>query len=96
VTPPLPPPLAWHLHPDDVAQFAAEGKYCEHRGCQNPQSINTWRYFWSKSAGRVLLAEHQVCDQHGLEFAARHHLEIQPPPDEPEPGRPAGDAEGTR
>jgi hypothetical protein len=95
---PLPRPLAWHLHPDDVAQWAAEGKYCEHRGCQNPQSINTWRYFWSKSAGRVLLAEHQVCDQHGQEFAARHHIEIQPPPDGPEPSfrsRRAGNTEGT-
>jgi hypothetical protein len=45
----------------------------------------------------VLLAEHQVCDEHGEEFATRHHLEIEPPPDRPSTHTcPAGNAEGTR
>jgi hypothetical protein len=98
---PLPRPVVWRLHPDDAAEFAAKGKHCEHRGCRDPQAVNTWRYWRSTEVGRVLLAEHQVCDQHGQEFATRHHIEIQPPPDEPEPepgirSRHAGNTEGTR
>ena len=94
---PLPRPVVWRLHPDDMARFAAAGKHCEHRGCRNPQTVNTWRYWRSAEAGRVLVAEHQVCDEHGQEFATRHHLEIEPPPAEPSSRtRPAGDAEGTR
>jgi hypothetical protein len=61
-----------------VARFAAEGKRCEHRRCRNPQTVNTWRYWRSAELGRVMLAEHQVCDEHGEEFASRHHITIGP------------------
>jgi hypothetical protein len=80
-----------------VARFAAEGKHCEHRRCRNPQTVNTWRYWRSTEVGRVLVAEHQVCDEHGQEFATRHHTEIEPPPAGPSIlSRPAGNAKGIR
>jgi hypothetical protein len=94
---PVPGPVAWRLHPDDAARAAAGGKHCEARRCPNPTAVVTWRYWRSAAAGRVLVAEHEVCDEHGQEFAARHHIEIEPPP--PEPSRhssPAENAEGTR
>ena len=74
-------PIAWRLHADDAARFAAERKHCETRRCRNPVSAVTWRWWRSAEAGRVLLTEHMVCDQHVREFASRHHLEIEPPPE---------------
>ena len=59
-------------------------------------TIATWRYWRSTEAGRVLLAEHQVCDEHGQEFATRHHIEVEAPPAEPSrhstPGKHSGGA----
>jgi hypothetical protein len=73
-------PRAWRIHPDDVVKFAAERKHCETRRCRNPVAIVTWRFWRSAAAGRVLLAEHLACEQHAREFAARHHIEIEPAP----------------
>jgi hypothetical protein len=78
-------PLAWLIHPDDVVRFAAEGKHCETRRCRNAVSTVTWRFWRSAEAGRVLL--HIVCEQHGQEFAARHHIHIEPPAAAPRRGR---------
>jgi hypothetical protein len=80
-------PIASRMHPGDAARFAAEGEHCEHRRCRNPAVVVTRRWFRSAAARRVLLAEHMVCVDHGREFADRHHVEIQPPPDEPSRGR---------
>ena len=87
-------PIAWRLHADDVARSAAARKSCETRRCRNPVSVVTWRWWRSAEAGRVLLTEHEVCDQHGREFASRHHIEMEPPPDDPSRGplRPRGGA----
>ncbi len=74
-------PIAWRLHADDAAQFAAERKHCQTRRCRNAISAVTWRWWRSAEAGRVLLAEPMVCDQHVREFASRHHIEIEPPPE---------------
>ncbi len=97
---PMPRPVAWRIHPGDVAMFAEAGKHCEHRGCHNPMTVNTWRYWRSTAAKRVLVAEHEVCDEHGQEFAARHHIEIEPAPAEPSLApwwpRRTGNTEGTR
>ena len=79
---PVPWPVCWRLHPDDVTRLAAEGQHCETRRCRNPIAIVTWRYWRSTAAGRVLLAEHAVCVQHGRAFAERHGIEIEPPPAE--------------
>ena len=76
-------PIAWRIHPDDVIKFAAERKHCETRRCRNPIAVVTWRYYRSAEVGRVLVAEHFVCDQHGQRFATRHHIEIGPAPAEP-------------
>jgi len=74
-------PIAWRLHADDAARFAADRKHCETRRCRNPISAVTWRWWRSAEAGRVLLTEHMVCDQHAREFASRRHIEIEPPPE---------------
>jgi hypothetical protein len=74
-------PRAWRIHPDDVIRFAAEGHRCETRRCDAPVVICTWRFWRSFEVGRVLLAEHLVCEQHGQGFAQRHRVEIEPPPD---------------
>jgi hypothetical protein len=74
-------PIAWRIHPADIARDTAEGKRCETRRCRNPVAVVTWRWWRSAEAGRVLLTEHLVCDQHGQEFAGRHHIKIGPPPD---------------
>jgi hypothetical protein len=74
--------VVWRIHADDAARFAAGGKHCETRRCRNPVTVVTWRYFRSAAAGRVLVAEHFVCDAHGAEFAQRHHVTIEPAPAE--------------
>jgi hypothetical protein len=74
--------LAWRIHADDAARFAAEGQHCETRRCRNPVSVVTWRWWRSAAAGRVLVTEHFVCDQHAQEFAGRYHIEIEPSPPE--------------
>jgi hypothetical protein len=71
-------PLAWRIHSADVARLAAEGKHCETRRCRNPVAVVTWRWWRRSEARRALLTEHLVCDQHGQEFADRHHIEIEP------------------
>jgi hypothetical protein len=68
-------PVAWRIHPDDAARFAAERKHCEGRRgtsrCKDPIAIVTWRWYRSAEAGRVLVVERFLCDEHGQEFAAR-------------------------
>ncbi len=73
-------PIAWTIHPDDVVRFAAEGQRCQARRCHNPVTVTTWRWWRSTEAGRVLVAERFVCDQHGQQFAARYHIEIESSP----------------
>jgi hypothetical protein len=70
------------VHPDDAARFAERGEHCDARRCREPIAIVTWRYFWSAAAGRVLVAEHFRCEEHGREFAGRHRIEIEPAPPE--------------
>ena len=76
-------PVAWRIHAADAALFAAERKHCETRRCRNPITVATWRYYRSTEAGRVLMAERFDGDQHGAEFAQRHHIAVDPPPDVP-------------
>jgi hypothetical protein len=87
-------PIAWTIHPDEVVRFAAEGRHCETRRCRNPVAIATWRWWRSSEVGRVLLAEHLVCVEHGQEFAQRHHVKIESAPDTPSIGRGRPPAEG--
>ena len=75
---PVSRPQAWRIRPSEAARFAAEGKRCETRKCREPVAIVTWRWWRSAAAGRVLVSEHQVCEQHGTEFAARHHIGVDP------------------
>jgi hypothetical protein len=77
------PPLAWYIHPDDVARFAADHWHCETRECRRPITAASWRWWRSAEAGRVLLTEHLVCGSHAREFADRHGITIDPPPDRP-------------
>jgi hypothetical protein len=79
-------PQAWRIHPDDMARFFAEGKHCDARRpgtCRRAITVVTWRWWRSAAAGRVLVTEHFVCTEHGQEFARRHRIEIDPPPDAP-------------
>lgn len=76
-------PIAWTIHPADAAWFTARGQRCQTRRCVKPISVVTWRWWRSTEAGRILLAEHFRCDEHGQEFAARYRITIEPPPDEP-------------
>jgi hypothetical protein len=76
-------PVAWAIHPADATRFAAGGQHCQTRQCREPIAIVTWRWWRSTEAGRVLVAEHFRCGQHGQEFATRHHITIEPPPDKP-------------
>jgi hypothetical protein len=71
---PVPWPVCW---------LAAEGRHCETRRCRGPIAMATWRYWRSAAAGRVLVAEHEVCVQHGRAFAERHGIDIEPAPDRP-------------
>jgi hypothetical protein len=80
-------PIAWRIHDMDVAWFAAQGKHCEGRRgtrrCKDAITIVRWRWYRSAEAGRVLVAERLLCDEHGQQFADRHRIEIEPPPAEP-------------
>jgi hypothetical protein len=76
-------PVAWQIHPSDVTRFTQEGQHCETRRCRQPAEICTWRWWNSTEAGRILLTEHMVCQQHGQDFADRHHITIDPAPDRP-------------
>jgi hypothetical protein len=71
-------PQAWRIRPSEAARFAADGKHCETRKCREPVAIVTWRWWRSAAAGRFLVSEHLVCEQHGTEFAARHHISVDP------------------
>jgi hypothetical protein len=73
-------PVAWEIHPDDVVKFAAGREHCETRRCRNPAAVVTWRYWRSAEAGRVLLAGHLACEEHGQGFAKRHHITVEPAP----------------
>jgi hypothetical protein len=75
-------PVAWRIHPDDAARFAQSAEHCETRRCREPIAIATWRYWRSAPVGRVLVAEHFVCEEHGREFAARHRIGIESAPPE--------------
>lgn len=82
----LPRPVAWTLHPADMTWFFAEGKHCQARRprtCRRAITVVTWRWWRSAAAGRVLVTEHFVCTGHGQEFARRHGIKIEPPPDVP-------------
>ena len=79
---PVPWPVCWRIHPDDAAREAARGKHCETRRCREPIAMVTWRYWRSAAAGRVLVAEHEVCVQHGREFAERHGIDVEAAPPE--------------
>jgi hypothetical protein len=87
-------PIAWTMHPADAAECAAKGEHCHTRKCHDPAVIVTWRYWRSAEVGRVLVAEHVVCVDHGQEFADRHHIEVEPAPAEPSRGRSTPGAEG--
>jgi hypothetical protein len=81
---PLRRPVAWQIHPADMARFFAEGKHCETRKprtCRRPVTVVTWRWWRSAAAGRVRVSEHFVCTEHGQEFARRHRIQVDPPPD---------------
>ena len=76
---PVPWPVCWRISPDTAARLTAEGKHCETRKCREPVAMTTWRWWRSAEVGRVLLAEHLVCVQHGRGFAERHGIDIDPP-----------------
>ena len=61
----VPRPLAWTLHAADAAEFAARGERCQVRRCRNAVAVVTWRWWRSAGVGRVLLAKHFTCAQHG-------------------------------
>jgi hypothetical protein len=75
---PVSRPQAWRIRPSEVTRFTADGKHCETRRCREPVAIVTWRWWRSAAAGRVLVSEHQVCERHGTEFAARHRIGVDP------------------
>jgi hypothetical protein len=79
----VPRPVTWRIHGADAARFAAAGRHCETRRCRELIAVVTWRWFRSTRDARVLLAEHEVCVQHGQEFADRHHISIERPPARP-------------
>ena len=69
-------PRAWRIHPGDVAKFAGRGEHCHIRRCPEQAVSVTWRGWRSAEFGRVLLAEHFVCETHGQDFARRHKIAI--------------------
>jgi hypothetical protein len=79
----VPRPIAWTLHPADVAECAVRGEHCHVRRCSNAAVVVTWRWWRSAEVARILLAEHVVCTEHGQEFAGRHHIQIEPARDRP-------------
>ena len=94
-------PITWRIHPEDAAEFAAQGKHCERRRgtrrCQDPITVVTWRWYRSAEAGRVLVVERLTYGEHGAEFAGRHGIKIEPPPAEPQlPRSRPGSEGGTR
>lgn len=73
-------PVAWRIRPG-IQPGHCQGRRGTRR-CQDPVAVVTWRWWRSAEAGRVLLSERFVCDEHGREFAARHRIEIEPFPGE--------------
>jgi hypothetical protein len=74
----VPRPQAWRIRQAEVARLTADGTHCETRKCREPVVIVTRRSWRAADVGRVLLAEHLVCERHGTEFAARHHIGVDP------------------
>ena len=80
-------PVAWRLHPDNAVRFTAGGEHCDRGKCREPVAIVTWRYWRSAKHGRVLMAEHTVCVEHGREFASRHGVDLGRPQTNPQGGQ---------
>jgi hypothetical protein len=76
-------PIAWTLHPADAAEIAGKGEHCQVRRCRNAVSVVTWRWWRSTEVARILLAEHFICTEHGQKFADRHHIQVEPPSEQP-------------
>lgn len=74
----VPRPQAWRLRQAEIARLTADGKRCETRKCREPVAAVTRRWWRASDVGRVLLAEHLVCEGHGAEFAGRHHIGVDP------------------
>jgi hypothetical protein len=74
----VPRPQAWRIRQTEVGRLAADSRHCETRKCREPVVIVTRRWWRAADVGRVLLAEHLVCERHGAEFAARYHIGVDP------------------
>lgn len=74
----VPRPQAWRIRPAEVARLTADGTHCETRKCREAAVMVTRRWWRAADVGRVLLAEHLVCERHGTAFAARHHTGVDP------------------
>ncbi len=63
-----------------IAEFRRRGWRCETGRCPEPAVIATVRHYHHE--GRVRVMDHFTCEAHGAEFAGRHHIEIEPAPEE--------------
>jgi hypothetical protein len=73
------------LDPETVDEHDRWGRRCSTRRCAEPVTHQTSYRYVTGRAGRITLAEHQVCDGHAARFAQRHLIEIGPAPARVEP-----------
>jgi hypothetical protein len=76
------PPFARRLHQLETDALTRQGEHCGTRGCREPITVVGW--YHRRTGGQVLGYERFLCTAHGEAFAARHHLDITPPPTEAE------------
>lgn len=88
----LPDPWARRLRPEETAGQTEMGQRCQAPRCREPVTFYAWYFPRPRRTGVPVIGhERFLCGPHGAEFAARHHLIIEPAPAEPvehSPGAP--------
>jgi len=69
-------PRARRLAAGEITALTRLGEHCDTRRCRQPVAIVTW--WWFRRHGQMRISERFICEDHGQEFARRHHLEIEP------------------
>lgn len=79
---PLPEAFARYLAASEIAAQLGPGHHCDTRRCREPVVVYGWYFRHAAGFPRPLGHERWLCAEHGTEFAARHHLELEPAPPE--------------
>ena len=68
-------PVAWYVHETDTAHFAAEGRGCDHPGCDGPAEVAS---YVEAPKGGAPAWERLWCVRHGRQWATERGISVDP------------------